>query len=403
MDLAPWQSKTVTLDWQGRTFTFAVSQELFSSNAVDQGTRLLVKSLPWNELGGTTHIVDFGCGYGPLGIVAATQVSGARLMMIDRDALAVAFAAANASANLPDRASPASIVARAGLDLHDIDRSDLLLWNVPGKAGESVLRGLCAQLPAALEPGGLAALVVVNPLAGTILDAIASPHLDVVLTERHTAHTVIHARLDEGAAIPPKPRDAFASGVFDREERIIELGELAYAFRSVFGLPEYENPDYSSSVAIELLSTLDPVERCAIYHSGQGHVALAALLLNGVREWTLGGRDLLSLKTTKRNLEINGADRSRISLSNTPEISILPGDPPVPLVVVMLDEQLRPPLVTHLLGGMESAVAPGGQALLAGRSTSVTRVASAATRGGRFRAGKRLKRHGASAALLRRV
>jgi 16S rRNA (guanine1207-N2)-methyltransferase len=401
MDLTPWYSKTVTLDWQGRTFAFAVSQELFSSNAVDQGSLLLLKSLPWDDLRDIQHVVDFGCGYGPLGIVAAAALPAARLTFVDRDALALMFTGENLSRNLPGRAG--SHEGTAGIDLHDPERSDLLLWNVPGKAGEQVVHGLCGQLPATLEPGGLAALVVVNPLAGAILDAIAAlSQLMITRTERHTAHTVIHVRRDDAPAIPHSSCDAFASGVFDREERIIELGDRAYVFKPVYGLPEYDNPDYSSAVAIEMLDMIGSVERCAIYQPGQGHVALATLLLNGTREWTLGGRDLLALKATRRNLEINGADSSRIASSPTPDMCVPSHDPPIPLLVAMLDDQLTPARIRHLVAGLSSVVITDGQVLLAGRSTSVGRMLTAATKDGGFRAGKRLRRRGASAVLLRR-
>lgn len=409
MDLSPWVTKTVRLHWADRTFAFDVSQALFSSNAVDQGSLLLLKSLSWDALAGTRHIVDFGCGYGPLGIVAAATMPDARLTMIDRDKLATAFAWENAVRNLPERAGRHSMGATVGLDLHNLSlagpgRCDLLLWNVPGKAGEPVLRGLCGQIPEALEPGGLAALVVVNPLAEAILDAIAAlPYIDAILTERHTAHTVIHLRRDESAVIHRTSRDAFASGVFDREERIVELGELAYAFKPVYGLPEYENPDFSSAVAIEMLAAIGPAERCLIYQPGQGHIALATLLLNGTREWTLGGRDQLSLRATKRNLVINGADPDRITLAGGPELHVMPWDGPAEMAIATLEDQLSPARIAKLVADLAEATAPGGNALLAGRSTSVTRVVAAMTKGGRFRAGKRLKRHGASAAIMRRL
>lgn len=401
MDLTPWQAKMVALDWHDRHFAFDVSQELFSSHAIDQGSLLLLKSLPWSELGWAKRIVDFGCGYGPLGVVAGAAFPDAALTLIDRDALAVAFAAQNVKRNLPDREG--SVVCTIGLDLVSAggEPADVLLWNVPGKAGEPVLRGLCKQLAATLAPCGLAALVVVNPLAEMIRAAIAGePHLSVVLDSQHTAHTVIHARRDASPAAQDASPDAFASGLFDRAERIVALGDRAYAFRPVYGLPEYDNPDYSSAVAIDLLATVGPVEHCIIHQPGQGHVALATLLRNETRGWTLSGRDLLSLKATARNLTINGAEPADIALSASPEVPR--ESAPASLLVAMLDDQVGPARVARLVGSLEEVVAAGGLALLAGRSTSVTRVVGAATSGGAFRAGKRVKRHGASAALLRR-
>lgn len=404
MDLSPWRSKTVSLSWRGRSFAFDVSQELFSSNAVDQGSLLLLKALPWHTLGSSRAIVDFGCGYGPLGIVAAASLPAARLTMIDRDALAVAFAAANARANLAGVVPAHRIVVRTGLDMIGADPADLLLWNVPGKAGEPVLQGLCAELPAALAPGGLAALVVVNPLAGLMREAVEEASgVAVTLAERHTAHTVLHVRRGEPATVPHVRESAFPRGVFDREERIIELGDLGYAFKPVYGLPEYDNPDFTSDVAAELLAALGPAATCLVHQPGQGHVALAALLRNQPRGWVLTGRDLLALEATRRNLVINGVARGHVRLEATIGLAGDGEREPVALVIVQLDDQLNPPRVAHLVAELAQAVAPDGQALIAGRSTSVTRVAGAAEKVGTFRARKRLKRHGASAVLLRHV
>lgn len=400
MDLSPWRSKTVALSWAGHDFAFDVSQELFSSNAVDQGSLLLLKSLPWEALAGVQRIVDFGCGYGPLGVVATAMLAGAGLTMIDRDALAVAFARENVTRNLPAR----SVDVIVGLDLTGPAPGDLLLWNVPGKAGGPVLRGLCAQIPAALAPGGLAALVVVNPLAGVIEAALqALPRVTIAHSERHTAHTVIHARRDGSMSDAGRQAGAFTSGVFDREERIVELGDLGYAFKPVYGLPEYENPDFTTEVAIELLASMGKVDSCLIHQPGQGHVALATLLLNGTRTWTLTGRDLLALEATRRNLVINGVAPDQARLAAT--VGLRPEDQtdPVAFVIAMLDDQLNPARVERLVVDLARAVPPEHQALIAGRSTSVTRVVNAATRAGSFRVGRRLKRHGASAIILRRL
>src|SRR5262245_56843786 len=90
--------KEVTVDYAGKTLRFRTSDALFSSHDIDDGTRLLLKTLTPNILEGRNKILDVGCGYGPLGIALAA--AGAREVdLVDRDALAVSYAEQNAALN----------------------------------------------------------------------------------------------------------------------------------------------------------------------------------------------------------------------------------------------------------------------------------------------------------------
>ena len=93
--------------------------------------------------------------------------------LVDRDALAVAFSAWNAERLGLDDGSVRCAVG-LGVDLAPLAGCDLILWNVPGKAGEPVLAALTADVAGALAVDGLAALVVVNPLAPVIREALAA-------------------------------------------------------------------------------------------------------------------------------------------------------------------------------------------------------------------------------------
>ncbi|MDQ4099219.1 MAG: class I SAM-dependent methyltransferase, partial [Chloroflexota bacterium] len=256
MDLSAWEKKTVTLHWAGTKLSLHVAQELFSSHDIDQGTKLLLRSLDVDAIPPDSVVLDFGCGYGPLGLALQARLPSARVVLIDRDALAVKFAAWNAR-EIAVAQGISEVTVHGGLDLgspHAPDGYDLILWNVPGKAGEAVLRGLIADVPHALRPDGLLALVVVNPLAAMLRDAIAG-HQDLAVTHeaRHTAHTVLHVqRGGEGRREWPRPT-AFARGVFDRPPETLAQPELPYRLRPVIGLPEFDSPDFASAAIMEML------------------------------------------------------------------------------------------------------------------------------------------------------
>ena len=121
----------------------ALSQSLFSSFDVDVGTRLLLKTIAKEvDLQAVQSALDVGCGVGTLGLAVKKAAPHIALTVQDRDALAVAFTQMNARRN-----KIGGVTAVAGLAFQYISGSfDLILSNLPGKAGEPVLRHMLAQM-----------------------------------------------------------------------------------------------------------------------------------------------------------------------------------------------------------------------------------------------------------------
>src|SRR5206468_8100266 len=71
----------------GQTLSLDVPWDVFSSQRIDEGTLLLLKTLPEGE---PRSLLDLGCGYGALGLPVAARWPKARCLLIDRDLLAVA-------------------------------------------------------------------------------------------------------------------------------------------------------------------------------------------------------------------------------------------------------------------------------------------------------------------------
>ena len=160
MHFDDWYKKQVTLRWGDLRFDLDVAQELFSSHEVDSGSLLLLRSLAHPQFPRDGRCLDYGCGYGILGIAWKASHPDWDVTLVDREALAVAFSAHNA------QRLGYEVDCIGGLDPLDREGSgyDLLLWNVPGKAGAPVLAELMADSLDALALGGLLALVVVHPL-----------------------------------------------------------------------------------------------------------------------------------------------------------------------------------------------------------------------------------------------
>jgi len=86
----------IITDLFGVHMRFETSQTLFSPNGVDAGTRAMLSCA---RFGQGDKALDLGCGYGVVGIYAATLIGERNVMMTDVDELAVAAARRNACLN----------------------------------------------------------------------------------------------------------------------------------------------------------------------------------------------------------------------------------------------------------------------------------------------------------------
>lgn len=133
---------------------------VFSANRLDNGTRLLLASLP--PVSGGPDLIDLGCGNGALGIAALLQDRSSRVTFVDESRLAVRSAQASF-----ERAFPASGAAgeprprfRVGdcLDGLPGDSADLILCNPPfhqGRAhGDDIAWKMFVGAKRVLRPGG---------------------------------------------------------------------------------------------------------------------------------------------------------------------------------------------------------------------------------------------------------
>jgi len=81
---------------RGHLFTFYSNRSLFSKNRVDKGTKLLADTMVLFE---GQKVLDLGCGYGVLGIVAKKVCPSCDVFMSDVNELAIKYSKKNAEVN----------------------------------------------------------------------------------------------------------------------------------------------------------------------------------------------------------------------------------------------------------------------------------------------------------------
>ncbi len=309
-DIKPLILKVVPLRFCGQDLTFDLSHALFSSNDIDTGTKLLLKSIAKHAVPEqVSSILDIGCGTGVLGIACARAFKGPdaaspSLLLRDRDALAVEFSLHNARKNKLKAAVGETSLFLEGLGDR---RFDLILCNVPAKAGTPVLDSFLRELGGALTARGMAGIVVVNTIAEAALDSVKASGARIVATEKGSGHMAFIFTRAEGIATPSGAVvSSFWQGV-ERSRGQDTLGTKRYRHAGYFGLPEFDTPSFATELAVELCDiamTGATVRNTLIINPGSGRLA-CYLRARSKTRIDLCGRDALANAAARRNILLN--------------------------------------------------------------------------------------------------
>lgn len=392
MDEDVYYLKTVPFRFGKQQLVFKVSQELFSSHDIDTGTRFLLRTIIEADYEPPDNILDLGCGYGPLGLTLKQIHPESRVHMVDRDALALVYSRKNAALNGLD--DGVEVYGSLGYDDARRDDFDLIVSNIPGKAGEPVISYLLCEACHFLSPGGIVAVVVVAPLESLVEEALAGvPSAEIIFRRGRSGHTVFHYRFP--GERPQRPDiSALERGVYNHREVVMHGGNLEYTMRTAYGLPEFDSLDRRTELLIKVLSDagkLNP-RRCVVFNPGQGHLPVALYKILRPQTILLVDRDRLALKYSRLNLIINGCPEDRIFIEHRAG----PGEysPGIDLFLAVLREEEGREAVFQAVDAMGDGLAADGKIVLAAGSTTVTRLVAHLESERKLRVTTREKRRG---------
>jgi len=345
IDLLPLVNKTVEFAYRGARLGFDLSHALFSSFAIDTGTRLLLREIAHDDIiTGASSILDAGCGTGIIGISLAASCPQAKVVMRDRDILACAFSERNCWRNgIPARRIDiegnecAAISKRAPKHKNNAERMnelviapgllgdddsfgpfDAVVSNVPAKAGPRILSAFieaCGKR--LLNPGGRVAFVIVNTLAELADSWCSSSGMILVKKTPGKGHTVfiLEKPTEESGADIEVPVETLSARNIDsyiRSSGQRRMGRYSVKVQGFWGLPEFDTTSYATELAVEALEKATAgslVRDFLISEPGIGLTALWACKALGPTRIHFLSRDLLALKAASTNIE-NSDSRS---------------------------------------------------------------------------------------------
>jgi 16S rRNA (guanine1207-N2)-methyltransferase len=181
----PIIKKEVTYPFKSKQFKFDIAETLFSTFDIDHGTDVLIRSITEKA---PKSILDIGCGYGPLGIILAFNNPQAKVIMTDKDLLAVQYTKYNVIKN---NVNNVTVLGSLGVDEVKDKTFDLIVSNIPAKIGdEAIVQNFILEPYKLLNPNGEYWFVVVSALNRLIPTIRNAYKLDIKEIRKRRGHTV---------------------------------------------------------------------------------------------------------------------------------------------------------------------------------------------------------------------
>jgi len=143
----------------GHPLKFATTWGLFSPRAIDEGSELLLEHL---RVAPDEQALDFGCGYGPLGLAIAKSAPRGSVQLIDKDFVAINYAKQNAELN--GLANATAYLSNALADVPIDAQFSLVVSNLPAKTGNELYTLAFNDAKQRMRPGGRIVVVTINGL-----------------------------------------------------------------------------------------------------------------------------------------------------------------------------------------------------------------------------------------------
>lgn len=160
---------------------------VFCKERLDFGTRLLLENITWKEING--NILDMGCGYGPIGIVA-NKITGNYVTMCDVNKRALHLTKMNLKENKVDATV---IESNCYENIEGI--FDTIITNPPIRAGKKIVYEILFGAKKHLTDNGKLFLVIHKDQGAKSLVKDLEKEYDVTILEKNKGFFVIKCEI----------------------------------------------------------------------------------------------------------------------------------------------------------------------------------------------------------------
>jgi len=171
---------------RGHVFEFLTSSSVFSKKRIDLGTRLLIEAMILPKKG---CVLDLGCGYGPVGITAATFNPDLHVIMTDVNERAIWLAKENAKRN-----RVGNVEIRRGFLYKPVEnvKFRVVLCNPPVSAGMQIVSPMITDSPKHLRENAAFQMVVRSKIGGKrLLNELKKTFGNVEVLARKSGYRVL--------------------------------------------------------------------------------------------------------------------------------------------------------------------------------------------------------------------
>ena len=138
---------------KGHKFTFLTDNGVFSKDGLDFGSRLLLESIPLDEVG--AKVLDMGCGYGTIGIII-NKLTDHDIDMVDVNLRAMHLARRNAKENDCSNIN----IFESNCYQNITSKYNTIITNPPIRAGKKIVYEILMSAKKYLEQDGNLFLVI---------------------------------------------------------------------------------------------------------------------------------------------------------------------------------------------------------------------------------------------------
>ena len=169
------------------SYSFFSDNGVFCKEHLDFGTRLLLESIPWKEINGP--ILDVGCGYGPIGIIAS-KITHFPVTMCDINKRALHLANMNAKENQVN-----VTVLESNCYENITGTFQTIITNPPIRAGKKIVYEILFSAKKYLLPDGQLFLVIHKDQGAKTVIKDLEKEYDVEVLEKKKSFFVIKCKI----------------------------------------------------------------------------------------------------------------------------------------------------------------------------------------------------------------